>query len=47
MKRLVDHPAFNIAVFATLLSLPWEFGHIWLCGGAVEMSHPQVFGHGL
>lgn len=39
MKALVDHPAFNIAVFALLLSLPWEFGKMWLYAGASEISH--------
>ena len=39
MKTLVDHPAFNIAIFALLLSLPWEFGQMWLYAGASEMSH--------
>ena len=39
MKALVDHPAFNIAIFALLLSLPWEFGQMWLYAGASEMSH--------
>ncbi|WP_279380364.1 hypothetical protein [Sandarakinorhabdus glacialis] len=23
---MVDHPTFNVAIFALLLSLPWEFG---------------------
>ncbi len=41
MKTLVDHPAFNIALFALLLSLPWEFGQMWLYAGASEMSHLQ------
>ena len=41
MKALVDHPAFNIAIFALLLSLPWEFGQMWLYVGASEMSHLQ------
>jgi hypothetical protein len=39
VKALVDHPAFNIALFALLLSLPWEFGQMWLHAGASEMSH--------
>lgn len=39
MKVLIDHPAFNIAIFALLLSLPWEFGQMWLYAGASEMSH--------
>ncbi len=39
MKALVDHPAFNIAIFALLLSLPWEFGQMWLYAGVSEMSH--------
>ena len=41
MKALVGHPAFNIAVFALLLSLPWEFGQMWLYAGVSEMSHLQ------
>ena len=41
MKRLVDHPAFNIVIFALLLSLPWEFGQMWLYGGALHLSHLQ------
>ena len=36
---MVDHPAFNVAIFALLLSLPWEFGQMWLYAGALEMSH--------
>ena len=36
---MVDHPAFNVAIFALLLSLPWEFGQMWLYAGASEMSH--------
>ncbi len=36
---MVDHPAFNIATFALLLSMPWEFGQMWLYAGASEMSH--------
>lgn len=39
MKALVDHPAFNITIFALLLSLPWEFGQMWLYAGASGMSH--------
>jgi hypothetical protein len=39
MTRVVDHPAFNIAIFALLLSLPWEFGQMWLYAGAGQMSH--------
>lgn len=39
MKTLVDHPAFNIAIFALLLSLPREFGQMWLYAGTSEMSH--------
>ena len=41
MKALVDHPAFNLAIFALLLSLPWEFGQMWLYAGVSEMSHLQ------
>jgi hypothetical protein len=36
---MVDHPAFNVAMFALLLSLPWEFGQMWLYAGASEISH--------
>jgi hypothetical protein len=39
VKALVDHPAFNIAIFALLLNLPWEFGQMWLYAGTSEMSH--------
>ena len=39
MKTLVDQPAFNIAIFALLLNLPWEFGQMWLYAGTSEMSH--------
>ncbi|MGQ3391138.1 hypothetical protein [Blastomonas fulva] len=39
MKALMDHPAVNIAVFALLLSLPWEFGQMWLYAGTSDMSH--------
>lgn len=39
MKAMVDHPAFNVAIFALLLSLPWEFGQMWLYAGASEISH--------
>jgi len=39
VKALVDHPAFNIAIFALLLSLPWESGQMWLYAGTSEMSH--------
>lgn len=41
MRTLVDHPAVNIALFALLLSLPWEFGQMWLYAGVSEMSHLQ------
>lgn len=41
MKALVDHPPFNVAIFALLLSLPWEFGQMWLYAGASGMSHIQ------
>ena len=41
MKAFVNHPAFNIAIFAMLLSLPWEFGQMWLYAGASAMSHLQ------
>ena len=36
---MVDHPAFNVAIFALLLSLPWEFSQMWLYAGTSEMSH--------
>ena len=39
MKALIDHPAFNIAIFALLLSLPLEFGQMWLYAGTSGMSH--------
>ena len=41
MKALLDSPAFNIAIFALLLSLPWEFGQMWLYAGSAAMSHLQ------
>lgn len=41
MTKLVDHPAFNIFLFALLLSLPWEFWQMWLYAGASQMSHLQ------
>ena len=44
MTRVVDHPAFNIAIFALLLSLPWEFGQMWLYAGVRQMSHLQGIG---
>ena len=39
MKALIDHPVVVIAIFAVLLSLPLEFGQMWLFAGASEMSH--------
>lgn len=41
MKPLLDNPAFNIVIFALLLSLPWEFGQMWLYAGSAQMSHLQ------
>lgn len=41
MKPLLDSPAFNIVIFALLLSLPWEFGQMWLYAGSAGMSHLQ------
>jgi hypothetical protein len=41
MSAIIDHPAFNVAVFALLLSLPWEFGQMWLYAGTSEMTHLQ------
>ena len=41
MTRVVEHPAFNIAIFALLLSLPWEFGQMWLYAGVGQMWHLQ------
>ena len=41
MKALLNSPAFNIAIFALLLSLPWEFGQMWLYVDSAEMSHLQ------
>jgi len=41
VKALLDSPAFNIAIFALLLSLPWEFGQMWLYAGSAQMSHLQ------
>lgn len=39
MKHRLDNPALNIALFALLLSLPWEFGQMWFYAGAAEISH--------
>ena len=39
MTKLADQPTFNIAIFALLLSLPWELGQMWLYAGAGQMSH--------
>jgi hypothetical protein len=39
--KVLDSPAFNIAIFALLLSLPWEFGQMWLYAGSADMSHLQ------
>jgi hypothetical protein len=39
VNKLVYHPAFNIAIFALLLSPPWEFGQMWLYASTSEMSH--------
>jgi len=41
MTKVVDHPAFNIAIFAVLLSLPWEFWRMSLYAGAAQMTHLQ------
>ncbi len=41
MKAPVDQPAFNIAVFVLLLSLPLGFGQMWLYAGASGISHLQ------
>ncbi len=41
LKTFLDSPAFNIVIFALLLSLPWEFGQMWLYAGSAEMSHLQ------
>jgi hypothetical protein len=39
VKPLLDSPAFNIVIFALLLSLPWELGQMWLYAGSAQMSH--------
>jgi len=39
MKTLLDSPAFNIGIFALMLSLPWELGQMWLYTGSAQMSH--------
>ena len=39
MTKLVNHPVFNIALFALLLSLPWELGQMWLYAGSAQMPH--------
>ena len=41
MKALLTSPTFNIAIFALLLSLPWEFGQMWLYVDSAETSHLQ------
>lgn len=41
MKALLDSPVFNIAIFALLFSLPWEFGQMWLYAGSAQLSHLQ------
>ena len=41
MNTLLDSPAFNIGIFALMLSLPWELGQMWLYTGSAQMSHLQ------
>ena len=41
MKALFNSPLFNLAIFAMLLSLPWELGQMWLYTGSAQLSHPQ------
>ena len=41
MKTLLDSPAFNVGIFALMLSLPWELGQMWLYTGSAQMSHLQ------
>jgi len=41
MTKVVDHPAFNIAIFAVLRNLRWEFWRMRLYAGAAQMTHLQ------
>ncbi len=41
MNTLLDSPAFNIGIFALMLSPPWELGQMWLYTGSAQMSHLQ------
>jgi hypothetical protein len=41
VTKILNHPVFNIAIFALLLSLPWEFWQMWLYAGAAQMTHLQ------
>ena len=41
MKVLLDSPAFNIGIFALMLSLPWELGQMWLYTASAQMLHLQ------
>lgn len=38
---MLDGPAFDVAIFALLLSLPWELGQMWLDANSAQMSHLQ------
>ena len=42
MKTLLDSPAFNIGIFALLLSLPWELGQMRLYTGCAQTSDLQA-----
>ena len=42
MKALLDGPAFNIGIFALLLSLPWELGQMRLYTGCAQTSDLQA-----
>jgi hypothetical protein len=39
MKRVIDAPETNVAIFAFLLNLPWEFAQVPLFVGMPEAGH--------
>ena len=38
-RRLIDAPEFNVAIFAFLLNLPWEFAQVPLFAGMPSAGH--------
>jgi hypothetical protein len=42
MKRVIDAPETNVAIFAFLLNLPWEFVQVPLFVGMPEAGHWQA-----